>query len=53
VECCGLDSCSSGQGQGAVCSGQGNEPSGSIRGEEFVGKPSDCQLVKTKSDTWD
>jgi hypothetical protein len=30
----------------------GNEPSGSIKGGEFLDKLSDCQLLKKDSDPW-
>jgi hypothetical protein len=33
---CGLDACSSGSGPVAGCCEHGNEPSGSIKGGEFV-----------------
>jgi len=43
---CGLDSSGSGQGQVASCCEHGNEPSGTIKGREFIGYLSDCQLLK-------
>jgi hypothetical protein len=36
VESCGLDASGSGQGPVAGSSEHGNEPSGSIKGEEFL-----------------
>jgi hypothetical protein len=30
----------------------GNEPSGSIKGREFLGQESDCWLVKKDSAPW-
>jgi hypothetical protein len=37
VKKCGVDSCGSGQGQvGGGCCEHGNEPSGSIKGGEFI-----------------
>jgi hypothetical protein len=42
VDRCGLDSSDSGYGQVTDCCEHGNEPSGSIKGGEFLDKLSDC-----------
>jgi hypothetical protein len=49
---CGLDSCGSGEGPVAGCCEDGNEPSGSIRGEEFRDQLSDYLLLKEDSAPW-
>jgi hypothetical protein len=41
VRRCGFDISDSGQGPVAGCCEYGNEPSGSIKGEEFLNKLSD------------
>jgi hypothetical protein len=45
----GLDAPGSVQGPVAGCCEHGNEPSGSIKGREFLDKLSDCQLLKKDS----
>jgi hypothetical protein len=49
---CGLDSSREGQGLMAGFCENGNEPSGSIKGREFLDYLSDCQLLKKDSAPW-
>jgi hypothetical protein len=47
-----LDSSGSGQGPVASSYQQGNEPSGSIKGQRFIDQLVDCQLLKKDSSPW-
>jgi hypothetical protein len=49
---CGLDASDSGQGPVAGSCKRGNEPSGAMKGGGFLGKLSDCQVVKKDSAPW-
>jgi hypothetical protein len=49
---CGLDSSGSGYGPVAGCCENGNEPSGSIKGGEFLDSLSDCQLLNKDFALW-
>jgi hypothetical protein len=52
VGTCGLDSSGVGRGPVAGSCVPSNEPSGSIKGEEFFDWLSDCQLLKKDSVGW-
>jgi len=49
---CGLDSSGSGYEPVVGPYEGGNEPSGSIKGREFLDYLSDCQLLKKDSAPW-